>query len=93
MDDYINKTLNLAHQLEDIDVTRDDSWLVSIILGGLSDEYESYRQSMDTLRTPLSSDEFIRKLLSIDNRRNDSSDRTNCTLFEIQKQNEQWQTG
>jgi hypothetical protein len=48
MDDYINKIRNIAHQLQDIDVTIDDSWLVSIILGGLSDEYEPYRHSMDT---------------------------------------------
>jgi hypothetical protein len=71
MDDYINKIQNIAHQLEDIDVTIDDISLVSIILGGLSDEYEPYWQSMDTLRTPISSDELIGKLLSIDNRRND----------------------
>jgi hypothetical protein len=69
MDDYINKIQN-THQLEDIDVIIDDSWLVSIILGGLSDEYEPYRQSMDTLRTPISSDELIGKLLSVDNRKN-----------------------
>jgi hypothetical protein len=34
MDDYLNKIQNIAHQLGDIDVTIDDSWLVSIILGG-----------------------------------------------------------
>jgi hypothetical protein len=43
MDDYFNKIQNIAHQLEDIDVTIDDNWLVSIILGGLSD---------DTLKLP-----------------------------------------
>jgi hypothetical protein len=81
MDDYINKIQNIAHQLEDIDLIIDDSWLVSIILGGLSDEYEPYRQSMDTLRTPISSDELIGKLLSMDNRRNDSSDTEQIVFY------------
>jgi hypothetical protein len=42
MDDYINNIQNIVHQLEDIDITIDDSWLVSIILDGLSDEYEPF---------------------------------------------------
>jgi hypothetical protein len=81
MDDYINKIQNIAHQLEDIDVTIDDSWLVSIILGGLSNKYEPYRQSMDTRRTHISSDELIEKLLSIDSKRNDSSDTEQIALY------------
>jgi hypothetical protein len=90
MDYYINKIQNIAHQLEDIDVTIDDSWLVPIILGGLSDKYEPYRQSMDPLRTPISSDGKIGKLLSMDNRRNDSSDAEQIALYSrYRKQNEQ----
>jgi hypothetical protein len=49
MDDYINKIQNIAHQLDEITVKIDDSWLASIILGGLSDVYEPYRQSITVL--------------------------------------------
>jgi hypothetical protein len=36
---------------------------------------------MDTLRTPISSDELIEQLLPIDNRRNDSSDTEQIALY------------
>jgi hypothetical protein len=85
MDDYINNIQNIAHQLDDIDLKIDDSWLVPIILGGLSDVYEPYRQSMDSLKTRISSDELIGKLLSMDNRRNDSSDTEQVALYSKSK--------
>jgi hypothetical protein len=85
MDYYINKLQNIAHQLDDIDVKIDDSWLVSIILGGVSDVYEPYRQSMDSLKTSISSDELIGKLLSMDNRRNDGSDTEQVVLYSKSK--------